>query len=112
MRILEVNNWKKVALDRDKWAKLLIKKASQSPPRAVEPMMTVTCFQSDIYRIDTINSPDDGHMAARNMYRIEINIHEKRIVRQVGYSQRLYRDARSTAHKKVCFHVYLPYQAR
>ena len=28
-------------------------------------------------RIDTINSPDDGHMAARNMYRIEINIHEK-----------------------------------
>jgi len=29
------------------------------------------------YRIDIINSPDDGHMAARNMYRIEINIHEK-----------------------------------
>jgi len=28
-------------------------------------------------RIDTINSPDDGHMAAGNMYRIEINIHEK-----------------------------------
>jgi hypothetical protein len=28
------------------------------------------------YRIDTINSPDDGHMAARNMYRIGINIHE------------------------------------
>jgi len=28
-------------------------------------------------RIDTINSPDDGHMAARNIYRIEINIHEK-----------------------------------
>jgi len=26
-------------------------------------------------RIDTINSPDDGRMAARNMYRIEINIH-------------------------------------
>jgi hypothetical protein len=23
MRILEVKNWKKVALDRDKWAKLL-----------------------------------------------------------------------------------------
>jgi len=31
------------------------------------------------YRIDTINSPDDGHMAARNMYRIEINIHEKEL---------------------------------
>jgi hypothetical protein len=29
--------------------------------------------------IDTINSPDDGHMAARNMYRIEINIHEKEL---------------------------------
>ena len=50
-------------------------------------------------RIDTINSPDDGHMAARNMQRIEINIHKKRIVRQVGYLQRLYRDARSTEHK-------------
>jgi len=29
--------------------------------------------------IDTINSPYDGHMAARNMYRIEINIHEKEL---------------------------------
>jgi hypothetical protein len=29
--------------------------------------------------IDTINSPDDGHMAARNIYRIEINIHEKEL---------------------------------
>ena len=28
-------------------------------------------------RIDTINSPDDGHIAVRNMYRIEINIHGK-----------------------------------
>ena len=50
-------------------------------------------------RIDTINSPDDGHVAARNMWRIEINIHEKGIVRQVGYLQRLYRDAWSTEHK-------------
>jgi len=25
--------------------------------------------------IDTINSPDDGHMADRNMQRIEINTH-------------------------------------
>jgi len=32
-------------------------------------------IQSDIHQMtDTINSPDDGHMAARNMYRIEINI--------------------------------------
>jgi len=30
-------------------------------------------------RIDTINSLDYGHMAARNMYRIEINIHEKEL---------------------------------
>jgi hypothetical protein len=30
-------------------------------------------------RIDTINSPDDVHMAARNMYRIEINIHEEEL---------------------------------
>ena len=53
-------------------------------------------------RIDTISSPDDGHMAARNMKRIEINIHEKRTVRQVGYLQRLYRDAaRSTEHKRM-----------
>jgi len=29
--------------------------------------------------IDTINSPDDGHMAARNIQRIEINIHEKEL---------------------------------
>jgi len=29
--------------------------------------------------IDTINSPDDGHVAAQNMYRIEINIHEKEL---------------------------------
>jgi len=28
---------------------------------------------------DTINSPDDGHMAAQNMLRIEINIHEKEL---------------------------------
>ena len=35
------------------------------------------------YCIDTVNYPDDGHMAARNMYRIEINIHEK-FVCQVG----------------------------
>ena len=36
--------------------------------------------------IDTINSPDDGHMAARNMYRIEINTHEKELrVKLVTY---------------------------
>jgi hypothetical protein len=30
-------------------------------------------------RIDTINSTDDGHVAARNMERTEINIHEKEL---------------------------------
>jgi hypothetical protein len=29
--------------------------------------------------INTINSPDDGHVAARNMQRIEIDIHEKEL---------------------------------
>ena len=36
----------------------------------------VTCTRC---RIDTINSPDDGHIAALNMYRIEINIQEKEL---------------------------------
>jgi len=31
------------------------------------------------------NSRDDGHMAARNVYRIEINIHEKLYVKMVIY---------------------------
>ena len=31
------------------------------------------------FRTDAINSPDDGHMAAQNMQRIEINIHEKEL---------------------------------
>jgi len=31
------------------------------------------------------NSPDDGHMAARNMLRIEIKIHEKLCVKLVIY---------------------------
>jgi hypothetical protein len=49
-------------------------------------------------RIDTINSPDDGHMAARNMYRIEINKHEKETVSQVGYLLGLH---------VLCFYMYL-----
>ena len=27
------------------------------------------------YRIDTVSSPDDGYMVARNMYAIGINVH-------------------------------------
>ena len=44
------------------------------------------------------NSPDDGYMAARNMWRIEIGTQEK-IVRQIGYLQGSYQDARSTNRK-------------
>jgi hypothetical protein len=43
-------------------------------------------FSVRVYRVthtrcptDTINSPDDGHMATQNMYRIEVNIHEKEL---------------------------------
>jgi hypothetical protein len=55
--------------------------------------MIVWCAGAVTYttcRIDTINSPDDGYMTARNMKIIEINIHEKGIVRQVCYLQSLY----------------------
>ena len=38
-------------------------------------------------RIDTIDSPDDGHIAVRNMYRMEINIYEKELcVKLVVYN--------------------------
>ena len=42
---------------------------------------------SGILHINTIDSPDDEHKGARNMQKTGINIHEKRIVRQVGYLQ-------------------------
>jgi len=35
------------------------------------------------YHTDTVDSPDYGHMFARNMYKIEINIHET-FVRPIG----------------------------
>ena len=38
-------------------------------------------------RINTIDSPDDEHRGARNLWRIGLNIYEKRIVRHVGYLQ-------------------------
>jgi hypothetical protein len=38
--------------------------------------------------IDTINSPDDGHVAARNVQRIEINIHEK----ELSFKKVIYKD--------------------
>jgi hypothetical protein len=48
--------------------------------------------------IDTIDSPDDEHKVAQNMYRIEINTY-KRNLRQFGYLLELYRDARSPEYK-------------
>ena len=38
-------------------------------------------------RLNTTDSADDEHRGARNMYRIGINIYEKRIVPRVGYLQ-------------------------
>jgi len=35
------------------------------------------------YRIDTIESPDDEHLNARNMYKIEINIYKKEFCAKV-----------------------------
>ena len=40
-------------------------------------------------RINTIDSPDDEHRGARNIYRTGINIYEKRLVRQIGYLQEI-----------------------
>ena len=49
-------------------------------------------------RIDTVISPDDGHIVARNMYGTEINIQEKLCTGLVSFT-RLYKDARWTKHK-------------
>ena len=43
-------------------------------------------------RIDTINYPDDGHIAVRNIYRIEINIREK----ELCFSLVIYKDYNET----------------
>ena len=56
---------------------------------------------------DTINFPDDGHMAARNMQRIEINIHEKELcIKLVIYRDYTEMHARSTEHKIVTLFVH------
>jgi hypothetical protein len=50
--------------------------------------------------INTIDSPNDEHRVARNMYRIGINeLYGKRSVCQVGYLQELNRDARLKEQK-------------
>ena len=57
-------------------------------------------------RIGMVFSPDDGHIVARNMYRITINI-LRIFVHKVGsVCKRLYKDERSTKHKinkKPCY---------
>ena len=47
-------------------------------------------LHSDIYQVSHWynNSSDDGHKAARNMYRIEINIHEKLCVKLIIYKEK------------------------
>jgi hypothetical protein len=68
------------------------------PPQPGRTRIIQTCTpNSQLYRviytrcrIDTINSLDDGHMAARNMYKIEINIHDKELcVKLVIYKEGL-----------------------
>jgi len=45
--------------------------------------------------IDTINSPDDGHMAAQNMWRIEIKMHEKELCVKLVIYKDLFRNLKS-----------------
>jgi len=53
---------------------------------SIQPADQTPTIQSDKYqcRIDTIISPDDGHMVAQNMWRREINV-LSRIVHLVGF---------------------------
>jgi len=56
--------------------------------------------------IDIINSPDDGHMAAQNMYRIELNIYEKELcVKLVIYKECT--EMHGQQNIKVCITPYL-----
>jgi len=56
-------------------------------------------------RIDTVISPDDGHIVARNMYRKEINILRK-IVHKVGFT---YKIIQGRAVNKKLFHTKFHY---
>jgi hypothetical protein len=77
--------------------------------RLVCSLIQTCTLNSHLYRvtytkclIDTINSPDDEHMAARNMYRIEINIHENELCLKLV----IYKDCtekHSQQNTKCCF---------
>jgi len=54
-------------------------------------------------RINTVISPDDGHIVARNMQRKEINILRK-LCTKLALFTRLYKDAPSIKHKILCLH--------
>ena len=58
------------------------------------------------YRIDTVDSPDDEHMAARNICR-ELKETYTKIVRQICYLQGLYQDVRSTKPKIMLVYNFL-----
>jgi hypothetical protein len=55
--------------------------------------------------INTVVAPDDGHIVARNMYRL-INILRIKLFTKLALFTRLYKDARSTKHKKIYCNVH------
>jgi len=71
--------------------KITLFEFNNPPQRAEEHSFDLKVFvvKCSRYRIDTVNSPDDGHMVARNMQRIEINTNKKMCFSLV-YLQRLY----------------------
>ena len=51
-------------------------------------------------RIDTVNSPNDGHIAVWNMYRIEINIREREMcLKLVIYKEYIISDSQTVVTK-------------
>ena len=65
---------------------LVCRSGWKSRPAYQKAIYTVTYTRC---RIDTINSPDDGHVTVRNVYGIEINVHEKELcVKLVIYKDR------------------------
>jgi len=57
---------------------------------------------------DTINSPDDVHIAVRNMYRTDINIHDKEMCVKLV----IYKDYVRTLHKVRKMKLCAPFDLR